>query len=229
MKALDTRRSENSVNTSSRELFFLQEIAGTAKMYTSKLLQQFAVSKRHHFMNIENTWIAPSPFESGRTLHSLLVLNVDDKDSSGVTAPNSSNCGLRSDRSKMFQKAAFIIVESAFYGGLEHFKMIDFMLKYLQCHWPNSPKPWSRVLCTLSSGSYWQLLPVISSCKLVEDDHGNGRYINTPLLDQLPGAPNLCDHTEGRRLTWPVRQSLGSSFRSFLIVMKRAHTVHPLV
>lgn len=94
-------------------------------MYALQLLQKCAEKKGHNVLITATTRIAASLNENGPTLHSLLRLSIDEKDSSDSTASNSSKHGHRPDPAEVLYKADLIIVDESFMMDQSLFEMVD--------------------------------------------------------------------------------------------------------
>lgn len=130
--------------------------------------------------------MAESLYDNGRTLHKLVGLGVDDMDCRDATASSSSRCGLHSDCKELPQKAALIFVYEAISMDQSLLEMVDVVLKHLLCHSTNSLNSTFGGICVLFPSDNQKMHPVAPFCKWVEDEQGNGGYVDVYLLEQSP-------------------------------------------
>lgn len=218
MTALYARRDEDTTQTNGKA-FIVQGGAGVGKTYTLNVLRDMAMSRGFLAEITATTGIAAALYKGGRTLHSLLGLGVDDKDDEGNTS-STSKYGPRSQRAELLRKVSLMIVDEGSMMDRKLFEMSMAILGDLRCSSPDgagaSDRPRFGGLIILVAMDYKQLLPVVPSRKYVEDEDGNGRYVNISLLDHLLWASRLWEHVTVLRMSIQVRQSGDPAFRTLL-------------
>lgn len=219
--ALERIPSGEGQTRSNGKLFFLQGRAGTGKTYTLNILREYAETIGNVVEIAATTGIAATLYKGGRTVHSLLGLGIDDKDSSDGSSSRSSKYGPRSERAKLLRRAALIIIDEASIIERRFFELINVVLQDLRCgrldENQEDTRPRFGGINIVFAGDYMQLLPVVPSRRWKNDDEDvNGHYVNVSLLDELPWASSLWEHVKFVRFTRQVRQAEDDEFKQLL-------------
>ena len=217
MSTLSRRERENGLKTDETVLF-LQGHAGTGKTYLLSLLRDMARSKAMLVEISATTGIAASLYEGGRTLHSLLGLEIDDKDSSERYA-KLSKYGPRSQRGILIKALSLLIIDEASMMQRVLFEHVDTILKGLRCTGQSSSarsKPYFGGLTVVLARDYMQLIPVVPSLKLDVDSSGEARHIPVNLLDEIPWRSTFWEKVKTLRISHPIRQADDRQFSDLL-------------
>ena len=208
MSTLSRRERENGLTTDGT-VFFLQGHAGTGKTSLLSLLSDMARSKEMLVEITATTGTATFLYEGGRTLHSILGLGIDDKDSSERHA-KLSKYGPRSQRGILIKALSLLIIDEASMMQRILFEHVDTILKDLRCTGQSSStrsKPYFGGLTVVLAGDYIQPLPVVPCLKLDVDSSGEARHIPVNLLDEIPWRSTLWEKVKTLRISHPIRQA----------------------
>ena len=212
-------RSHQDRHNTDGHTFFLQEHAGTGKTYLLPALRDMVEAEGMFAEICATTGIAAKLYRGGCTLHSLLRLGVEDKDSSDQHN-KLSKYGSNSQREQLIKSLSLLIIDEASMVQSVLFEHVDTILKDLRC--PRSQdssgeRSYFGGFVVVFAYDYLQLLPVLPSRRTVELPDGNIQVVPFSLLDELPWQSSLWEKVKLLRITHQIRQSQDQKFAALLM------------
>lgn len=218
MNDLERRPTRESEMSSKGKVFFLQGTAGNGKTYTLNVLI-ICDQTRGIIVELEaTTGIATTIYKGGRTVPSLLVIGIDDKERADGASCRSSRYGPRSERGEPLCRASPIIIAEASPIQRWFFELTNDVLKDLRCVRLDENRADTRPkyggINIAFAGDYMKLLPVLPSRSWKDrDGEVNGHCANLSLLDEIKWGFSLCYSLRLVRLTRKVLQAEDRDFR----------------